>query len=41
LALEPDPAIGPVALAFGVGRNAKGERTRYLLCRGAVCEQSR
>ena len=41
LALEPDDDIGPVELAFGVGRNARGGRTRYLLCRGAACTQSR
>jgi hypothetical protein len=41
LAREPDQGIGPVALAFAVGRNAKGGRTRYRLCRGAACAQSR
>jgi 4-amino-4-deoxy-L-arabinose transferase-like glycosyltransferase len=41
LALEPNDDIGPVELAFGVGRNTSGGRTRYLLCRGAACAQSR
>jgi hypothetical protein len=41
LAMEPDQDIGPVALSFRVGRNANGGRTRYLLCRGAACAQSR
>jgi hypothetical protein len=41
LAMEPDESIGPVELAFGVGRNARGGRTRYLLCRGDACTQSR
>jgi hypothetical protein len=41
LAMEPDDGIGPVDLALGVGRNANGGRTRYLLCRGAACTRRR
>jgi hypothetical protein len=34
---RPDPSIGQVAMTFGLGRNADGKRTRYLLCRGDAC----
>jgi 4-amino-4-deoxy-L-arabinose transferase-like glycosyltransferase len=41
LAMEPDPNLGQVDLLLGLGHNRDGRRTRYLLCRGAACSQSR
>ena len=39
LAREVDPNLGNLSLTFSVGRNADGNRTRYLLCRGPACSQ--
>ncbi len=39
LAREVDPNLGDISLTFGVGRNADGKRTRYLLCRDPACSQ--
>jgi 4-amino-4-deoxy-L-arabinose transferase-like glycosyltransferase len=41
LALRPDIDIGETDLSFEVGRNRNGQRTRYLLCRGAACSHPR
>jgi hypothetical protein len=41
LAREVDPNVGGTNLTFSVGRNADGKRTRYLLCRGPACSQSK
>jgi hypothetical protein len=38
LARDTDDVESRVYLTFSVGRNADGQRTRYLLCRGAACE---
>jgi 4-amino-4-deoxy-L-arabinose transferase-like glycosyltransferase len=41
LANAPDPKLGRVHQAIGVGLNRDGRRTIYMLCRGAACRQSR
>lgn len=39
LSLHPDPTIGQIDMILTVGYDPKGERTRYLLCRGKVCSR--
>jgi len=37
LSAKPDAAVGQVDMTLGLGRDADGKRTRYLLCRGEAC----